>query len=181
MFFLELCCCFDDPVDVGNLISGSSALKPAWTSVSSWLTYCWILAWRILTITLKGNCAVVWCCWRNPSLSSFFLFLPLTFMDFILQSHKTGMFSYCIWIYVLPYWNALLHPFYIVSYPFSFQNSIQMPLVKTFLIYPSKISHTSEWHSTDTSVLAVTGILSPPVTSFCYTLNSCLYLQYVWL
>ena len=27
-------------------------LKPAWTSRSSWFTYCWSLAWRILTITL---------------------------------------------------------------------------------------------------------------------------------
>ena len=25
--FLELCCCFDDPEDVGNLISGSSAFS----------------------------------------------------------------------------------------------------------------------------------------------------------
>ena len=24
-------------------------LKPAWTSVSSWFTYCWSLAWRILS------------------------------------------------------------------------------------------------------------------------------------
>ena len=39
--FLELSCFFDDPADVGNLISGSSAfLKPAWTSGSSWFTYC---------------------------------------------------------------------------------------------------------------------------------------------
>ena len=31
--FLELSCFFHDPVDVGNLISGSSAFsKPAWTS-----------------------------------------------------------------------------------------------------------------------------------------------------
>jgi len=27
--FLELSCCSDDPVDVGSLISGSYALKPA--------------------------------------------------------------------------------------------------------------------------------------------------------
>ena len=27
-------------------------LKPAWTSESSWFTYCWSLAWRILSITL---------------------------------------------------------------------------------------------------------------------------------
>ena len=26
-------------------------LKPAWTSGSSWFTYCWSLAWRILSIT----------------------------------------------------------------------------------------------------------------------------------
>ena len=27
-------------------------LKPAWTSGISWFTYCWSLAWRILSITL---------------------------------------------------------------------------------------------------------------------------------
>ena len=51
--FLELSCFFYDPMDVGNLISGSPAfLNPAWTSVNSWFTYCWSLAWRILSITL---------------------------------------------------------------------------------------------------------------------------------
>ena len=39
--FLELSCFFDDPEDVGNLISGSSAfLNPASTSGSSQFTYC---------------------------------------------------------------------------------------------------------------------------------------------
>ena len=32
--FLELCCFFDDPVDVGNLISGSSAFSK--TSLNIW-------------------------------------------------------------------------------------------------------------------------------------------------
>ena len=32
--FLELCCFFDDPADVGNLISGSSAFSK--TSLNSW-------------------------------------------------------------------------------------------------------------------------------------------------
>ena len=51
--FLEFSWFFYDPVDVGNLISGSSAfLNPAWTSGSSQFTYCWSLAWRILSITL---------------------------------------------------------------------------------------------------------------------------------
>ena len=51
--FLELSCFFNDPEDVGNLISGSLPfLNPAWTSGSSQFTYCWSLAWRILSITL---------------------------------------------------------------------------------------------------------------------------------
>ena len=44
---------FHDPVDVGNLISGSSAFpNPAWTSGISQFMYCWSLAWKILIITL---------------------------------------------------------------------------------------------------------------------------------
>ena len=51
--FLELSYFFDDPTDVGNLISGPMPfLNPAWTSGSSWFTYYWSLAWRILSITL---------------------------------------------------------------------------------------------------------------------------------
>ena len=51
--FVELSCFFYDPTDVGNLISGFLLfLNPAWTSGSSWFTYCWSLAWRILSITL---------------------------------------------------------------------------------------------------------------------------------
>ena len=42
--FLELY----DPMDIGNSISDSSA----WASGSSWFTYYWSLAWRILSITL---------------------------------------------------------------------------------------------------------------------------------
>ena len=49
--FLELSCFFDNPADIGNSISGSSAF-PAWTSGSSQFMYCWSLAWRILSITL---------------------------------------------------------------------------------------------------------------------------------
>ena len=63
MFFLELPCFFDDPVDAGNLIFGSLPfLKPAWTSGSSWFTYCSSLAWRILSITLLvcEMSAIVW-------------------------------------------------------------------------------------------------------------------------
>ena len=39
-------------------------LNPAWTSRSSWFTYCWSLAWRILSITLLAcemRAIVQWC------------------------------------------------------------------------------------------------------------------------
>ena len=70
--FLELSCFFNDPVDVGNLVSGSSAFsKPAWTSGSSWFTCNWSLAWKILSITLSycvrwvqlcGSLSILWHC-----------------------------------------------------------------------------------------------------------------------
>ena len=68
--FLELSCFFDDPVDVGNLISGSSAFsKSACKSGSSQLMYCWSLAWRILNITLLA-CEMSWIVqWSEHSLT----------------------------------------------------------------------------------------------------------------
>ena len=51
--FLELSCLFNDPTDVGNLISGSSAFSKFSLCIgSSWFTNCWSLVWRILSITL---------------------------------------------------------------------------------------------------------------------------------
>ena len=54
--FLEFFCFFYDPVDVGNLISGSSAFSKSilyiWMS-TSWFTYCLSLAWRILSMILR--------------------------------------------------------------------------------------------------------------------------------
>ena len=63
---LKLSCFFDDPADVGNFIFGSSAFpKPAWTSGSSYFTYCWSLAWEnfehyFTSMWDECNCAVVW-------------------------------------------------------------------------------------------------------------------------
>ena len=64
--FLELSCFFSDPVDVGNLISVRLPfLNPAWPSGSSWLMYCWTLAWRIYehyfaSLWDECICVVVW-------------------------------------------------------------------------------------------------------------------------
>ena len=61
--FLEVSCFFDDPTDIGTLISGLLPfLNPAWTSGSSWFIYYWSLVWRILSITLLAceMSAIVW-------------------------------------------------------------------------------------------------------------------------
>ena len=51
--FPEFSCFFHDPMNVSNLISGSSAFSKS--SLYIWkfqFTYCWSLAWRILSTTL---------------------------------------------------------------------------------------------------------------------------------
>ena len=61
--FLELSCFFSDPIDVGNLISGSSAFSKSSLNIwSSQFTYCWSLPQRILSITLLvcEMSAIVW-------------------------------------------------------------------------------------------------------------------------
>ena len=64
--FLELSCFFNDPADIGNLISGSSAFcKTAWTSGSSPFMYCWSLGLEnfehyFTSVWDECNCAVVW-------------------------------------------------------------------------------------------------------------------------
>jgi len=51
--FLELSCFFDDPKDVGNLISGSSAFSNSSLYICNFMfMYCRSLVKRILSITL---------------------------------------------------------------------------------------------------------------------------------
>ena len=51
--FLELSCFFDDPANVGNLISSSSTFSKTSLNIFVFMfTYCWSLAWRMLSITL---------------------------------------------------------------------------------------------------------------------------------
>ena len=58
--FLELSCFFDDPVDVGNLISGSSAFSK--TSLNIWKFTVQVLlkpGWSILSITLECEMSAI--------------------------------------------------------------------------------------------------------------------------
>ena len=50
--FLELSCFFDDPADVGNLISGSSAFSTTSLNIWKFPVHILLKPWRILSITL---------------------------------------------------------------------------------------------------------------------------------
>ena len=72
--FLELPCFLYDRVNVGHSISGSSAFSKSFFYIgSSQFTYCWSIAWRILSMTLLAweMSATVW--WFEHSLALPFL------------------------------------------------------------------------------------------------------------
>ena len=67
--FLELSYSFDDPVDVGNLNSGSSAFSKSSLNIKNFmLMYCWSLAWRFWALPWKhvrwvqlcGTLSILW-------------------------------------------------------------------------------------------------------------------------
>ena len=60
--FLELSCFFDDPVDVCNLISGSSAFSKTSLNIWKFTVHILLKPWRILSITLLAceMSAIVW-------------------------------------------------------------------------------------------------------------------------
>ena len=95
--FLELSYFFDDPVDVGNLISGSCAFSKSSLNIWKFTVHdCWSLAWRILSITLLvcEMSAIVWQFEHS-------LALPLFGIGM-----KTDLFQFCGHCWVLQiYWH----------------------------------------------------------------------------
>ena len=90
--FLELYCFFYDPVNVGNLISGSSAFSKSSLNVwSSRFRYYWSLAWRILSITLLA-------CEMSAIVQQFEHSLALPFFGI---GMKTDLFQSCghCWVF----------------------------------------------------------------------------------
>jgi len=84
--FLELSCFFDDPVDVGNLISGSSVFSKS--SLNIWKFTVHVLlkpAWRIFSITLLA-------CEMSAIVEKFEHSLALPFFGI---GMKTDLFQSC--------------------------------------------------------------------------------------
>ena len=77
-------------------------LKPAWTSASSWFTYCWSLAWRILSITL-------WVCELSAIVWYFEHSLALSFFVIGMKTDLFQSFGHC-WIFQIC-WHIECSPF----------------------------------------------------------------------
>ena len=64
--FLELSCFFDDPVDVGNLISGSSTFSKSSLNIWKFLVHVLLkpnlgnFEHYFASVWVEGNCAIVW-------------------------------------------------------------------------------------------------------------------------
>ena len=84
--FLELTCFYDDPADVGNLISGSSAFSKTSLNIREFTVHVLLsVAWRILSITLLA-------CEMSAIVRSFDHSLALPFFEI---GMKTALFQSC--------------------------------------------------------------------------------------
>ena len=83
--FLELSCFLNDPTDVGNLISSSSAFSQSSLNIWKFSVPSGSLAWRILSITLLV-------CEMNAIVRSFEHSLALPFFEI---GMKTNLFQSC--------------------------------------------------------------------------------------
>ena len=89
--FLKLSCFFDD-LAIGNLISGSSTFSQF--SLNIWnftFTYCWSLAWRILSINLLA-------CEMSVIVQYFEHYLALPFFGIGMKTHLFQSFGHC-WVF----------------------------------------------------------------------------------
>ena len=90
--FLEFPCFFYDPKDVDNLVSGScDFLYASWTSGTSQFTYCWSLAWRILSIILLA-------CEMSAIVQSFEHALQLPLFGIWMKTDIFQHFGHC-WVF----------------------------------------------------------------------------------
>ena len=140
-------------------------LKSALTSGSSWFTYCWSLAWRILSITLLAceMSAIVW---------EFEHSLPLPFFGIGMKTDRFQSCGHC-WV-VQICWHIECSTFTVSSFRFwNRSTGIPSPSLALFVVMLSMVHLTShsrmsalgEWsHHCD--YLACEDL-------FCYSVYSC--------
>ena len=110
-------------------------LKPAWTSGSAWFTYCWSLAWRILSITLLA-CEMSVIVWQ---------FEHSLVLPFFGIGMKTDVFQSCghWWVFQIC-WNIECSTFTASSFRiWNCSTGISLPPLALFVVMLSKAHLTS--------------------------------------
>ena len=110
-------------------------LNPAWTSGSSWFTYCWSLAWRILSITLLV-------CEMSENVQYFEPSLALPFLGI---GMKTDLFQSCGHCWVFPiFWHIECSTFTASSFRiWNSSTGISSPPLALFIVMLPKAHLTS--------------------------------------
>ena len=140
-------------------------LKPAWTSGSSWFSYCWSLAWRILSITLLA-------CEMSAIVRQFEHSLGLSFLG---TGMKADLFKSCghCWVFQIC-WHIECSTFTASS--FKIWNSltgIPSPPWALFVVMLSKARLTSHYRMSGSKLVITPLCLSGWWRSFLY--NSSMY------
>ena len=169
--FLELSCFFDNPVGVGNLISGSSAFSKS--SLNIWkfsVTYCWSLAWRILSITLLS-------CEMSAIVQYFEHFLALPFFGIRM---KTDLFQSCghCWVFQI-FWHIECSTFTALSFRiWNSSTGIPSPPLALFIVMLRKAHLTLHSGMSGSRWVITPSWLSESWRSFLYS-SSVYYCHFV--
>ena len=137
-------------------------LKPAWTSGSSRFTYCWSLAWRILSITLLvcDMSAIVW------------LFEHSLGLPFFGIGMKTDLFQSCghCWVFQIC-WHIEYSTFTASSYRiWNNSTGIPCPLLALLVVMLPKAHLTSHSRMSGSRWVITPSWLSGSWWSFCTVL-----------
>ena len=163
---------FDDPADIGNLISGSSAFsKTTLNTWSSWFMYCWSLAWRILSIILLA-------CEMSAIVQLSEDSLALSFFEI---GMKTDLFQSCghCWVFQICWYTECIT---FTASSFRIWNSstgIPSPPLALFIVMLPKAHLTSHSRMSGSRWVITPSWLSASWRSFLY--SSSVYSYYLFL
>ena len=136
-------------------------LKPAWTSGSSQFTYCWSLAWRILSITLLA-------CEMNATVREFEHSLALPFLG---TGLKIDLFQFCGHCWVFQICSTFTASSLRIL---NSSTGIPSPPLALFVVMVSKVHLTSHSRMSCSSWVITPLWLSGSWRSFSY--NFCVFL-----
>ena len=146
-------------------------LKSTWISGSSWFTYCWSLAYRILSITLLA-CEISTIVWQ------FERSLALPFFGIRMKTDLFQFFGHC-WVFQI-FWHIKCSTFTTSSFRiWNSSTGIPSPTLALFIVMLPKAHMTSHFRMSGSRWVITPSWLSGSWRSFLY--SSSVYSCYLFL